>query len=229
MDILFQHYEKSLKRFAKSPLQPNIIRSWEPFNKYYTKMETVSTYAAALIVHPCRRLTYIKKNWKKEWQKPAMAKVKKLWESYREREIVENPQIEETLSLDDYDEIARGLEVVHLQNVDEYEAYTREKAIPIQTSALDWWLAEERRTAWPRLSQMAIDILSIPAVSDEPERVFSGAMRTISWDRMRLGISNIEKSQCLKSWIASGLISEEVEEDEDDSQGFEQGSEDDRD
>ena len=46
---------------------------------------------------------------------------------------------------------------------------------------------------------------------------------------MRIRISNIEKSQCLKSWIASGLISEEVEEDEDDSQGFEQGSEDDRD
>ena len=224
MDILFQHYEKSLKRFAKSPLQPNIMRSWEVFNKYYTKTETVSTYAAALVLHPSRRLTYIKKNWKKEWQKPAMAKVKKLWESYRGRGIVENPQIEETPDLDDYDEIARGLEVVDLQNVDEYEAYTREKAIPIQTSALDWWLAEERRTAWPRLSQMAIDILSIPAMSDEPERVFSGARRTISWDRMRLGISNIEKSQCLKSWIASGLISEEVEED-DDSQGFEQGSE----
>ena len=46
---------------------------------------------------------------------------------------------------------------------------------------------------------------------------------------MRLGISNREKSQCLKSWTASGLISEEVEEDEDDSHGFEQGSEDDRD
>ena len=125
--------------------------------------------------------------------------------------MVENPQIEETLHLDDYDEIARGLEVVDLKKVDEYEAYSREKAIPIQTSALDQWLAEERRTAWPRLSQMAIDILSIPAMSDEPERVFSGARRTIPWDRMRLGISNIEKSQCLKSWIASGLISEEVE------------------
>ena len=53
-----------------------------------------------------------------------MAKVKKLWESYREREIVKNPQIEETLNLDDYDEVARGLEVVYLQNVYEYEAYT---------------------------------------------------------------------------------------------------------
>ena len=41
-------------------------------------------------------------------------------------------------------------------------------------------------------------------------------------------MSNIEKTQCLKSWIASGLLSE-VEEDEDDAQESEQGSEDDRD
>ena len=80
---------------------------------------------------------------------------------------------------------------------------------------------------------MATDILSIPAMSDEPERVFSGARRTISWDRIRLGVSNIEKTQCLKSWIASGVISEEVLEDGDgierSEQGSEQGSEDDRD
>ena len=141
---------------------------------------------------------------------------------------MENPQIEETLELDDFDDIARKLEVIDLESADEYEAYNKQKAIPIKTSALEWWLAEERRTIWPRLSQMAIDVLSIPAMSDEPERVFSGARRTISWERMRLGMSNIEKTQCLKSWIASGLVSE-VEEDEDDAQESEQGSEDDRD
>ncbi len=30
---------------------------------------------------------------------------------------------------------------------------------------------------------MAIDILLIPPMSDEPERVFSGARRTVTWDR----------------------------------------------
>jgi hAT family protein len=58
---------------------------------------------------------------------------------------------------------------------------------------------------------MAIDVLSIPAMSDEPERVFSGARRTISWDRARLGASTIERTQCLKSWMASGVVSGEVE------------------
>jgi hypothetical protein len=43
---------------------------------------------------------------------------------------------------------------------------------------------------------MAIDILSIPAMSDEPERVFSGARRTISWERAQLS------AEKLKEWNA---------------------------
>ena len=52
---------------------------------------------------------------------------------------------------------------------------------------------------------MAIDILSIPAMSAEPKRVFSGARRTVSWERMKLGSESIEKTECLKSWIRSNL------------------------
>jgi len=52
---------------------------------------------------------------------------------------------------------------------------------------------------------MAIDLLSIPAMSNEPERVFSGARRTISWDRMQLGRENIEKIECLKSWMRNNM------------------------
>jgi len=55
---------------------------------------------------------------------------------------------------------------------------------------------------------MAIDVLSIPAMSAEPERVFSGARRTISWERMQLGEETIEKTECLKSWMRSGLTME---------------------
>lgn len=48
---------------------------------------------------------------------------------------------------------------------------------------------------------MAIDILSIPPMSAESERVFSGARRTITWERHRLGAEVVEQSECLKSWI----------------------------
>ena len=35
---------------------------------------------------------------------------------------------------------------------------------------------------------MAIDILSIAAMSDEPERVFSGSRCTISWEKGADGV-----------------------------------------
>ncbi|OWT42311.1 transposase [Pochonia chlamydosporia 170] len=68
-----------------------------------------------------------------------------------------------------------------------------------------WWLRDEQKERFPRLSKMAIDILSIPAMSADPERTFSGARRSISWDRMLFGASTIERGECLKSWIRSGI------------------------
>jgi hypothetical protein len=47
---------------------------------------------------------------------------------------------------------------------------------------------------------MAIDILSIPAMSAEPERVFSGAKHTLTQHRNRLGMEPIRAFECLKSW-----------------------------
>ena len=48
--------------------------------------------------------------------------------------------------------------------------------------------------------------MSIPAMSDEPERVFSSAKLLISNVRNRLGDDIIEASEFLKSWIQQGLI-----------------------
>ena len=53
---------------------------------------------------------------------------------------------------------------------------------------------------------MAIDILSVPAMSDDPEWVFSCARRTISWDRARLSADTMEKLQCLSNWVKNDLI-----------------------
>jgi hypothetical protein len=47
---------------------------------------------------------------------------------------------------------------------------------------------------------MALDMLSIPAMSASPERLFSGAGITITERRNRLGNESIESLECLKSW-----------------------------
>ena len=38
-------------------------------------------------------------------------------------------------------------------------------------------------------------------MSAKAERVFSGARRTISWSRCRLGATVVEQTECLKSWV----------------------------
>ena len=83
--------------------------------------------------------------------------------------------------LDEYDLLAQELDVVGIVSfVDEYEAYTSQTPILIDCSPLTWWLRDGQRERYPRLSKMAIDIISIPAMSADPERVFSSARRTIS-------------------------------------------------
>jgi hAT family C-terminal dimerisation region len=89
--------------------------------------------------------------------------------------LVSKPQ------LDKYDLLAQELDVVGIvSSVDEYEAYTSQTLILIDCLPLTWWLRDKQQERYLRLSKMAIDILSIPAMSADPERVFSSAQQTIS-------------------------------------------------
>ena len=63
-----------------------------------------------------------------------------------------------------------------------------------------------QRQYWPRLSLIAIDILSIPPMSDEPERVFSGTRRTVTWDRGQIEAKTIKMRKYLKYWKRSGIL-----------------------
>ena len=60
---------------------------------------------------------------------------------------------------------------------------------------------------------MALDILLIPVMLADPERLFSGAKITMSDRRNCLGIYALEALECLKSWLK---ISTFIKDDEDD-------------
>src|SRR5205807_2159507 len=53
---------------------------------------------------------------------------------------------------------------------------------------------------------MAFDMLSIPAISDEPERVFSRLGLMITKRRNHLKQSTIQAAQCLHSWDKAKII-----------------------
>jgi hypothetical protein len=53
---------------------------------------------------------------------------------------------------------------------------------------------------------MAIDILSIPAMSAECERTFSSAGSMVSPKRSRLDANTIAVTQTVRSWLKAGLL-----------------------
>lgn len=59
----------------------------------------------------------------------------------------------------------------------------------------------------PGLAQMAFDILTIPTMSAEAERAFSGTKLTITDQRNRLKDDIIKAIECLGVWAKRQLIS----------------------
>jgi hypothetical protein len=71
---------------------------------------------------------------------------------------------------------------------------------------ISYWAGMRNDPRLKDLTRMAIEILSIPAMSTEAERVFSGAKITISDRRSHLGEHIIQALERCKSCIREGLI-----------------------
>jgi len=53
---------------------------------------------------------------------------------------------------------------------------------------------------------MALDLLSIPAMSAKAERIFSQSGNIIRPNRARLGADTVAAVVCLKQWDSEGVI-----------------------
>ena len=57
------------------------------------------------------------------------------------------------------------------------------------------------------MSNFALDVLAIPAMSVDPERTFSVTKLTVSSQRHSLSPEIIEEIQCLRNWLGHQAIS----------------------
>ena len=161
-----------------------INKGYSVFNKYYAKTDDSTLYATALILNPTYNTQYIKDNWETKWVQPTLKKVEKLWEIYRDEACgplvtlsygapALSPLTKKSLEkeLDVFDQIAHNLKKhTRPSSLDEYQDYQHLEPFDLgKTTAIQWWSQEQHRKRWPRLSLMALDILSIPPMSDEPE------------------------------------------------------------
>lgn len=186
----------------------SINMGWYVLDKYYKSSDEAPAYITALLLHPMRRKKYIDSNWASAWCEPALHAARKIWGRYKDLPLQEdsNEREKENHELSEFEKIAQELDVTENDDEDEFEKFVIAPPHKINCSPLQWWCKEEQRLEYPRLHRMAIDILSIPPMSDEAERVFSGVRRTISWDRARLGAWIVEMTELLGNWNKNDLI-----------------------
>ncbi|KAI8404246.1 hypothetical protein FOFC_15741 [Fusarium oxysporum] len=200
MDFVLAQFEAGKEATMNDPVMAPMYNSgWAKLDKYYRLTEESPAYVAAIVLHPSHKWHYIQENWKEEWIEPSKKLIETLWNEYKPMEpplpLCEVPSTTTNEFLNWRNK--------HLQpslTMDEYERYCNSERVYGFTSALAWWLEETQQKTYPNLSKMAVDILSIPAMSAEPERLFSGAKITITDRRNRLGSDVIEALECLISW-----------------------------
>ena len=97
---------------------------------------------------------------------------------------------------------------------DQYQLYCITPRLPQKSKQrpIDWWKEESQQEAYPDLSRWAIDILSIPAMSDEPERLFSRAGNTLDEGRAQLLPETVQALECIKSWTLQKIGNEGITE-----------------
>ena len=177
-------------------------------DKYYSLTDRSPVYIAALVLCPQNKWQYMEDNQLTEWIADAKAKVQLFWKrEYKSTAITVPTPASETASTvhNAFQEWQKKRQRSQL-DIDEYTKYLQAAVLPEVKDARSWWLETTQRNSYPALSIMALNILSIPAMSAEPERLFSGAKITITDRRNQLGIESIQAIKCLKSWLGGSSI-----------------------
>jgi hypothetical protein len=193
----------------------SIDMGWFVLDKYYSLSGESPIYATALLLDPLKRARYLEINWKREWAEAAIRDALSIWEEEYKMAPTLGPA--QALSEASRSQQGHSNELDRLLNeimvaeditrdVDDFENFIHNQPIKIEGSPLVWWCQRDQVRTYPRLSRMAIDILSVPPGSADPESAFSGGRRTLSWDRERMSCVNLEKVECIGNRLCEGLI-----------------------
>ncbi|KAL3955852.1 hypothetical protein ACCO45_009871 [Purpureocillium lilacinum] len=180
MDILLKHFEDAKKTYRSNHrLIHSIHMGWFVLDKYYFKTDETPVYSAALLLHPSKRLKYLRQNWHADWHGGAINKARQTWSQYKDLPV-------ETLRL------AQSLDVTEAHNgEDELDKLINGSPCKITVS--------------PSRGGPGGAAAGIPTITQDGDKC---ARRTISFDRARLGVDAIEMSECLGSWNKNDLIHE---------------------
>jgi len=205
-------------------IRQSITLAWGACQKWYRKTDDSVAWQAAMVLHPRYKWTYFEKNWTGKllpYLIAGKAAFKKLWEERYKGQApavnsrsTQSPEPSPAISSVERDYLKSILDAAAPQPVirrsattngrrDQYHYYLQEPTIDY-LSLMEYWKLHE--VEWPQLAQMAFDLLAIPAMSSECERVFSSCAKQTTAESSSLSGLMLWHQECLKNWQNRGAI-----------------------
>ena len=170
---------------------------------------------AAILLHPSQRKQYFDHHWTGEeaqWKDVMVKTVKKIWETeYKPLLLPPNERAEQQPTLRQasiVDLYIRQAQMPRQGVDDEFDAYINGPPTIFGTphDCIPWLRSQSN--LWPGITQHALDLLSIPAMSAELERVFSQAKLTASAVRNALSDQTLEILELMRYWYKNNIVSQ---------------------
>ena len=187
---------------------------WQKLDEYYTLTDDSPAYVASICLHPRYKWKWIEKKWahRPDWIDEAKSGVRRLWEEYERIDLSTDDHSRqpkrrrlEATRLDDFiDNDMSDSDSNDETMQDEYDKWMNQSRERKCEDPIEYW--HSQRYNYPRLACFALDIFGVPAMSSEPERVFSVAGQLIRANRARLKPDIIGAALSLKSWDEMGAI-----------------------
>ena len=217
MEFLISHLEGAMDEYRGNPfMEDRVQATWEKLHIYYKLTDDTIVYAAATVLNPILKWRWFESQWDtpelRVYLLTTLARIKQLWLTDYAEQSAEpaRPPTPQTIRQPTFSSFlhASSRLTQRAPARDELQTYLSEQTLSFDTEqesdnfrALTWWTEQTQRTRFPRLSKMAFDILTVPTMSAEMERIFSECALALNHQRLSITQETLEQLVCLRSWL----------------------------
>jgi len=218
---------KNIPRYHSRHISSMLSNALRILSIYYKKTDVCPAYVVAVALNPGMKMEYFDVQWDKRPDAINLAKntLNSMWvNTYKGQYPTGTVLTQQDASSQEADlqnpisntpqkhkfqtSFQRKRQVLmESQGIDKLAQYLQEPiSQDIDIDLIEYWSKVFNIRGMRDLTQMALEILSIPAMSAEPERIFSGARITLTDTRCSMGDEALAKLECTKSWIKDNFL-----------------------
>jgi hypothetical protein len=219
-DLNIRADDEELSTPAIQHLKACIVNCWVKLDEYFVIVDETPALYASVVTTPHMKWFYFEHTWQhahtwkdakqpRQWLPKGKKALLTLWNEYKTMQFspgelqVCGEKRGSEIDSDPFDDDTDMTRIQTRVQIDELEAWISAACFKLDDGDTlpKYWLRQRRGQSTARLAQMGLDMVSIPAMSSECERVFSQAKLLITGQRSSLKVDIIEATQCLRMWL----------------------------